>query len=724
MKRFYLFLIALLVFSGCEKPVEPTPPSTEDDKENVEKPENNETPETPENPEDEIDEYEAFENMEVPPVKEHIGGKIIVGYITYWEERMPDPTLLTHINYAFAHIKDDFETLDIKSSLRLQEVVKLKKQNPNLKIVLSVGGWEAGNFSEMAADIKHRKKFCENCLAAVEKYGLDGIDIDWEYPSSDAAGISHSSQDIGNFTLLMRDLRKVLGSDRLVTIASYAKVKYYDLNALNQYLDFINIMTYDMGRPPYHNAALYPSSATKYSCDEAVQKHHQGGFPYNKLVLGVPFYGKELNQSESVDYIDIASFRYDKYIRAWDEDAMVPYLADENGTMIMSYENAESAALKAEYIKEKGLLGAMYWNIEADDNSWTLSKALATGLLPSMDEDFNDEDAPEYQVTNSYMQDYMDNVTYIDGDNTYTLIYDFPGGGPGTADIPPSVTLTWELNGYEKGLTLTVWDDEWSRAYTLTAGTTEQELLNLVPNTTYYYEVVGKPNDIIARGSFKTTGSIHQVYFSDKVRNSRDLGGWKTLDGKTVAYRKLYRGGGVEDRIDNSGKVEWRAAGIKAELDLREAEDVPSKSPVGVDIDFCAPGFPEGYKTMLKDYAAGVKESMTFIAECLRNDKPVFIHCSAGRDRTGTIAILTLGLLGVSEGDISKDYELTYFSPADWSMWEGSYQHVRTASSFRGACEYIKNFNGSTFASSVERYLLSIGVSQKDINDIRSKMLE
>ena len=127
---------------------------------------------------------------------------------------------------------------------------------------------------------------------------------------------------------------------------------------------------------------------------------------------------------------------------------------------------------------------------------------------------------------------------------------------------------------------------------------------------------------------------------------------------------------------------------------------------------------------MLRDRQPGVKECVEFIAGCLREDKPVFIHCSAGRDRTGTMAILILGLLGVSEGDISKDYELTYFSPEDWSMWNGSYGHVRTASSFRGACDYLNKFDDSTFAGKVEKYLLHIGVAQQDIDDIRRLMLK
>ena len=579
MKRLTSILIPLLmaVLCSCDKP-DPgywvPPPSNETEEPTPEKPEEQE-PVTPTPPEE---------------------GYIIVGYATYWETTMPDPSLLTHINYAFAHIKNDFESLDIKKEERLAKIAALKKTNPDLKVLLSVGGWGAGNFSEMAADETHRKNFCQNCLNAVNKHNLDGIDLDWEYPTSSSAGISSSPNDTKNFNLLLADLRAVLGKDKLLTMASSANAKYVDFKTAMQYLDFVNIMTYDMGKPPYHNAGLYTSSMTKRSCNESVNLHYQAGVPYDRIVLGIPFYGHGNGvefTSESVDYNEIPATGYTK---RWDSIAMVPYLVNSSGEMVLSYDDETSVGMKADYVKSRGLKGAMYWNIEADDAAWTLSKAISTRLL---------DEAPQteqtYQVTNQYMQDFMDQVQYRDRDYSYTLIYNFPGGGPGEADIPPSVNLEWS-NGNESGpLTLRVWDSEWSREYKLTANTTEQELVNLVPGSHYDYMVSNNAGDIIDQGSFNTTGSIHQVYFSHKVRNSRDLGGWKTLDGKTVAYRKLYRGGGVEGRIDSKGKEEFRAVGLKAELDLREKESVPSKSPVGDDIAFCAPGFPHGYRGMMRD---------------------------------------------------------------------------------------------------------------------------
>jgi chitinase len=200
-------------------------------------------------------------------------GTVIVGYAVYWENTLPDPALLTHLNYAFALINNDYETLNIQKESRLKLMVALKKQNPDLKVLLSIGGWGAGNFSEMAADEKHRKTFARNCLNAVAKYSLDGIDIDWEYPTSSSAGISSSPEDTKNFTLLMKDLRETLGNDRLLTMASASNAKYVDFKEAVPYLNFVNVMTYDMGHPPKHNSALYRSSMSSESCDESVAKH-------------------------------------------------------------------------------------------------------------------------------------------------------------------------------------------------------------------------------------------------------------------------------------------------------------------------------------------------------------------------------------------------------------------------------------------------------------------
>jgi chitinase len=715
-----LFLISLIL--SCEKPLTGftiPPPST-----------STETPAKPEpkpEPEPEPDPVSAGE------------GTIIVGYATSWESRLPDPELLTHINYAFGLIKSDFESLDIKNESRLRKIVALKNDNPELKVQLSIGGWGAGNFSEMAADEAHRKQFCQNCLNAVKKFNLDGIDLDWEYPTSSSAGISSSPADKQNFTLLVKDLRAVLGSDKLLTMASSSSAKYVNFKDFIEYMNFVNLMTYDMGDPPYHNAGLYKSGKTRRSCDESVTLHYQAGVPYDKIVLGMPFYGRDDEKTKPftagdddnfVYYCDIAK---GDYTECWDATAMVPYLTDAAGTMMLSYDNETSIGLKADYVKQKGLKGAMYWAIEGDDSNWTLSKAIAGRLIG-----WTDPNPPQQQeaflATNPYVEKFLEEVNYpftnnpdTDKEYSYSSVIGYPGGGPSenNIEIPPTYTITW--TAAESSQKLRVWEGSWSRESALSGGVGSQDITNLVPGTTYNWQVTASSNAVVASGTFDTRGLLHQVYFTPNVRNGRDLGGYKGLGGKTVVYRKLYRGGRVDKSYMNSaGRREALADGILAELDLREASDVPSSSAFGSNIAFCAPGFESGYRTMLRDRAAGVKECFEFIVKCLRQNKPVYFHCAAGRDRTGTMAMILLGVLGVGEGDIGKDYELTYFCPAEWSMYKGEYAHKRTASgSYLHAIDYLwKTGAGSTFKQSVENYLLGIGVTQKDIDDLRTIMLE
>ena len=126
-----------------------------------------------------------------------------------------------------------------------------------------------------------------------------------------------------------------------------------------------------------------------------------------------------------------------------------------------------------------------------------------------------------------------------------------------------------------------------------------------------------------------------------------------------------------------------------------------------------------------------MRQSMQFVIDCIKTDKPVYFHCSLGRDRTGTLALIILGLLDVIEGDISKEYELSYFSPKGWSIASSEnyslYQNVRTTWAYQPTAEHIwDNYvqSDERFSAGVERYLLEIGISQDDIDTFRELMLK
>jgi len=313
-----------------------------------------------------------------------VEGFVVVGYATSWDSIMPNPAYLTHINYSFTFIKDDFESLDIENTERLAEIVALKDRYPHLKVLLSLGGWGAGNFSEMAASEEHRRNFCKNCRDALQRYRLDGIDMDWEYPTTSVAGISSSMADKKNFTLLMKDMREALGADRLLTVAAASNARYVDWEDVLPYIDWVNNMSYNMGTPPYHNSPMYRSSMTVQEIGEnwdgSVRCFFEKGVPYDKLVMGLPFFGHDAN--EIINYRDIP---FEGLTREWDNIAKVPYLVDASGKMVITYDDPESLQIKLDYILQKRFLGAMYWNIEADDDDWTLSKLVASALLDGND---------------------------------------------------------------------------------------------------------------------------------------------------------------------------------------------------------------------------------------------------------------------------------------------------------------------------------------------------
>lgn len=292
-----------------------------------------------------------------------------------------DARRLTHVNLAFGLIKDGLLDLHLLKYLHL--LPRLRAWNPEMKIVLSVGGWGADGFSHMAMTEDGRRKFAQSCLDAVEKYNLDGIDIDWEYPCSDAAGIGADPRDKENFTALLRTLREYLGKDRIVSVAVGASrrcIANTQMDKVAEIVDYVQLMTYDMvdGTRAGHHAALGATRGDKSGLNtrDIVEAYRRAGVPYEKLIIGAAFYGRHFAVTSfenhgllqpsggglsgpSYGEITPEYLRENNFRVYWDADAEANYLW--NGKTLVSYESPKAVRLKCAYVKEKGLLGIMYW---------------------------------------------------------------------------------------------------------------------------------------------------------------------------------------------------------------------------------------------------------------------------------------------------------------------------------------------------------------------------
>lgn len=295
---------------------------------------------------------------------------------------------LTHINLAFGLIKDGL--LDMHQLTNIGLIEQFRRWNPALKIVLSVGGWGAGGFSTMAMTEEGRRAFAQSCLEAVEKYKLDGIDIDWEYPCSDLAEIDCDPRDKENFTLLFKALRDALGPDRILSTAVGAGdyfVRDTEMDRIAQIVDYVQLMTYDMRNGFTHQAGHHASlSASRGDTSNTntryiVDLFHNAGVPLEKLVVGAAFYARHFTGAKNINngllqeasaglsgpsYGEItpeycAEHGYTEY---WDEDAEAAYLW--NGSVFVSFESPEAIRRKCEFVKEKGMLGVMYWEHGCD----------------------------------------------------------------------------------------------------------------------------------------------------------------------------------------------------------------------------------------------------------------------------------------------------------------------------------------------------------------------
>jgi len=338
-----------------------------------------------------------------------IGQKpIVLAYFTEYTETLPEVTLLTHINYAHGRFKnpktgDGGIVITESKKAPLEKVVALKTVNPQLKVCLMIGGWggHADGFSEMAKSDAKRTEFCQSVKSLIEKNNLDGVDIDWEYPTVSADGETGCDpMDTQNFNLVLKELRETLGTGKIISFASSSSGKYVDWKTAIKYIDYVNVMTYDMGAAPNgHNSPLHKSNRfTHRSWDEAIDAHVKAGVPKDRQVMGVPFYGKaEKNPAEgtkifeySVKYYEIpdilgkGTYKGKPLARAvtrqWDATAMVPFLVDAAGKNVLSYDDPESVAAKGAYVVENGMLGAMFWEYRCDTDDHALLKPLVKAI--------------------------------------------------------------------------------------------------------------------------------------------------------------------------------------------------------------------------------------------------------------------------------------------------------------------------------------------------------
>lgn len=242
-----------------------------------------------------------------------------------------------------------------------------------------------------------------------------------------------------------------------------------------------------------------------------------------------------------------------------------------------------------------------------------------------------------------------------------------------------------------------------------------------VDGVTYYNQV---PNVAVPFSSTNTAGTLRPL---DRLRwikggaagtNIRDLGGWQ-CDGGTVKYGKLFRGGGVYIGDQETIRVLHDEISIRAELDLQGTDAEADYSLIGSDVDFCCPksdGNYWAYYTLT--FKTSMREAFRFIFDSVQKNRPLYFHCSAGADRTATIACMIEALLGVPQNLIDMDYELTSFSGTAALRKRNSVQWEQLITRINALTV------GSTFHEKMINYIASLGFTAEEINSFRAAMID
>jgi len=281
---------------------------------------------------------------------------------------------------------------------------ELRVTHPDLKVLISVGGWTLSTyFSSVVSTAAGRTHMVESCVDFMQTHGFDGIDIDWEYPV-DGGLTTGTPADTANYTLLMaefRDAIDAIGEGHLLTIAAPAgpsTVANLDIPGLAESLDWINVMSYDLHggweSTTNFNAPLYPSSTSPdpdeayLNVDAALQTYLAAGVPPDKLVMGLPFYGRGWAGVSSADlglygsatglpqgtwedgvfdYSHIVELLTDTaWVQSVHPETMVPWLYNATKSVFISYDDPDSFGHKLDYVEANSLGGVMFWELSSD----------------------------------------------------------------------------------------------------------------------------------------------------------------------------------------------------------------------------------------------------------------------------------------------------------------------------------------------------------------------
>ena len=331
---------------------------------------------------------------------------------------------------------------------------------------------------------------------------------------------------------------------------------------------------------------------------------------------------------------------------------------------------------------------------------------------------FSQESIPEYCLENDAAHRYITEVTYSPDNYNETHIYDYCDPVPlyNVVDyrkdrpLPAVAKLTSTFNGTGI-LYVSEFDDYSDSTVVAVTGPVDSVCVyNLIPGRTYNWKLEydnGGGVTSFESGRFKTTGTLRMLKI-DGLFNVRDLGGWTGLGGHPMRYGALFRGsrmtanGNSSNRlITAEGVQQMLDLGIRADLDLRTNDERQlGSSPLGslVSYDYENNSYASRIATFANDPASisGIQK----IINWLKADKPVYFHCSIGADRTGTIAYLIGALCGMSEDALSKEYELTCFSP-DYVITNGKVEDLRRERTYHG--RYDNSEESYKFALFVER---------------------